>query len=116
MRKRSHHATKNNHGGERVYAATNQSPAVIHDVLSHRKAKPYHAGINDAVDDAVKLVLLKKEKGKKDGCLRALFNNWRRDYCAHGLPDLHAVRANRTDDREYCIEYIGDKDRHHCAP
>ena len=56
-------------------AAVHYRLAVILNIFRHRETQSNHGGVDNAINDAVKLVLLREEEDEKDQSLGALLND-----------------------------------------
>ena len=72
-------------------ATFQHSLAVVLNVFCHREAQPDHRGINDAIDHAVKFILLPEEENKEDQCLGALFDYRSGNDCAKRMSGALAL-------------------------
>src|ERR1041385_399377 len=79
MRERREEAPQDERRRECLATARRRCLAIVKNVFRHREAERRQRGIDDTVNDAVKLVFLPEEKDKKDQCLAGLFDDWRRD-------------------------------------
>src|SRR2546421_8362129 len=69
-------AAQDEESGQTV-SSHHRSLAVILEVLGHGKAKSNHSRIDNAINDAVKLILFPPEEDENYYSLRRLFDDWR---------------------------------------
>ena len=90
-------------------------PAIIENVFSHGEPQTDHSGIDDSIDDAVKLILLPKKQDQKNQAL-ALSSTIGAEYGAKVAPNLRAVGGGGDDLAVYRIQNYGDEDRDQRTP
>src|SRR5215468_1347872 len=110
MRKRRADAAQNENDSQRLRSLLDRA-SVIQNVFGHCKAESDHAGVNNSIDNSVKLILLPEKEDYKNQGLCRFFDDWSRDYCAHSRRNFLAARRDRRNYFHACVEKKGNEHR-----
>src|SRR5436309_10266032 len=94
MKEGRRHASHHENKGQSFRAFLDR-PTVVENILGHRESETNHAGINNAINDSVELVLLEEKQNQKNESLGAFFYDRRGNYGPKVPADVHTVRRRR---------------------
>src|ERR1051325_4347105 len=116
MREGRERSAQNKNKRQGAAPALHHRAAVVLNILRHRKAEAGHRRVDNAVDDAVKLVLFPDEEDEQDECLGTLLDDWRRDYRAESSAGAHTVSEHGHGHAADSIDQEGEENRDERAP